>query len=140
MVPATTVRMNKPTWWNEKHDGTWQRVKGALKRDWEQTKEDFTRRSKREDLNQDVGDTVRQAMGKEPIPPDHVPNPDWDKVEPDYQYGVGARMQYGDEHKAWDDRLESKLRDEWKSIDDRGAWDDVKGRVRRGYEYNDRKK
>ena len=50
-------------------------VKEALKRDLEQTKHDFNKK-KGQDLNQDVGDTLKQATGKEPIPPPFVPNID----------------------------------------------------------------
>lgn len=52
------------------------KVKEALKRDLEQTKHDLTGGRKGEDLDQDVDETVKQAIGKEPIPPKHVPNPD----------------------------------------------------------------
>lgn len=44
-------------------------VKEALKRDWEQTKSDLTGHKKGQDLDQNVGDTVKQATGKEPLPP-----------------------------------------------------------------------
>jgi len=50
-------------------------VKEALKRDLEQTKHDFNKK-KGADLNQGVGDTLKQAAGKEPIPPPFVPNID----------------------------------------------------------------
>ena len=52
--------------------------KEALKRDWEQTKHDFNK-DKGKELNQDVGDTVGQAVGKKPIPPPNVPNSELDK-------------------------------------------------------------
>jgi hypothetical protein len=48
----------------------------ALERDVEQTKHDFSRGRKGTDLDQDVDDTVKQAVGKEPIPPKNVPNDD----------------------------------------------------------------
>lgn len=51
------------------------KVKEALKRDLEQTKHDFNKK-KGVDLNQDVGDTLKQATGNEPIPPPFVPNID----------------------------------------------------------------
>ncbi|WP_434387797.1 hypothetical protein [Melittangium boletus] len=54
------------------------KVKEALKRDWEQTKHDFNKK-KGTELNQDAGDTLKQAAGKEPIPPPLVPNIDVDK-------------------------------------------------------------
>ena len=50
----------------------------ALKRDWEQTKHDFNKDAGKE-LNQDVGDTVGQAIGTKPVPPPAVPNPELDK-------------------------------------------------------------
>jgi len=49
------------------------KAKEALKRDWEQTKHDFNKK-KGADLNQDVGDTVKQAVGKETPPPRGIPN------------------------------------------------------------------
>lgn len=51
-------------------------VKEALERDLEQTKADLTGDRKGQDLDQDVDDTIKQAAGKDPIPPDGVPNRD----------------------------------------------------------------
>lgn len=45
-----------------------EQIKEALKRDWEQTKRDFSRKHGQE-LHQKIGDTVKQVFGKEPIPP-----------------------------------------------------------------------
>lgn len=135
--------MKNPNWWNEKHEGTWDRIKSALKRDWEQTKADVS--SKGQELNQDAGDTIKQAAGKQPIPPGNMPNPPdrddddkWEKIEPTYRYGVGARSQYGSE---WDEKLESKLSSEWTELkgDTKSKWEDVKGYVRRGYDYDNKK-
>lgn len=55
-------------------EGT-ERAKEALRRDWEQTKADVPGLEGTE-LDQDVDDTVNQAMGQEPIPPPNQPNPD----------------------------------------------------------------
>lgn len=123
---------NDPKWWKPEHNSTWDRFKSAMKRDWEQTKADLS--SKGTELNQDAGDTVKQAAGKQPIPAENQPNPDWDHVENKYRYGVGARDQYGTEHKDWDDRLESKLKEEWNDLRDGTSWDEAKNYVRRGYE------
>jgi len=57
-----------PPWWTDKHASSWEHVKGALERDWEQTKADFSANSGHK-LNQGVADTVRQSMGSEPVPP-----------------------------------------------------------------------
>ncbi len=137
----------QPKWWKpEMHGSAWERVKEALKRDWEQTKSDVHAGGR--DLDQNVGDTVRQMAGKEDIPPASQPNskslgsdndtrrPTWDEVEVPMMYGYGARQQYGAQHAAWNDGLESTLKTEWE--EGRGTtgrtWDQVKRHVRRGYE------
>ena len=55
-----------PNWWTDKHTSAWERVKDAMKRDWEQTKNDFSGNGR--ELKQDAGDTVKQAFGSAPIP------------------------------------------------------------------------
>lgn len=121
--------MANPKWWNEEHDSTWERVKAAMKRDWEQTKADLS--SKGQELDQDVDDTVKQAAGKQAIPPEGVPNPeDEDAVK----YGVGAREHYGNAYRDWDDRLEGKLKEEWSDLKSGRTWDEVKASVRRGWD------
>ena len=131
---------NNPKWWNKEHDSAWDRVKDAMKRDWEQTKSDLTGGRKGRDLDQDVDDTVKQAAGKQAIPPTPMKNPpdvddkDWKRVEDDYRYGVGARQQYGNEHRDWDDNLEGKLKEEWGDLKSGRTWDEVKSSVRRGWE------
>lgn len=126
-----------PSWWNKEHDSAWDRVKSALKRDWEQTKADVS--SGGHELEQHAGDTVKQAAGKQPIPPGNVPNrksdEKWDDVEPSVRYGVGARSQYGDDD--WSDRVESKLREEWSDLKSGRTWDEAKAWVRRGWDRKD---
>lgn len=121
--------MANPKWWNEEHDSTWERVKAAMKRDWEQTKADLS--SKGQELDQDVGDTVKQAAGKQPIPPEGVPNPE---DEDALKYGVGAREHYGNAYRDWDDRLEGRLKEEWGDLKSGRTWDEVKTSVRRGWD------
>lgn len=134
----------QPKWWTqEKHGTTWDRVKEAMKRDWEQTKHDF--KAGGQDLDQDVDDTVKQAAGKDAIPPRSQPNAPggpsqrakgWNDVELPMRYGYGAREQYGSQHADWNDKLESTLKSEWEETKDasRHGWNDVKDAVRRGYE------
>ncbi len=132
----------QPKWWTEKHSGTWDNVKDALKRDWEQTKKDLHLGGR--ELGQDVGDTVKQATGKEPIPPSNASGTrtgtdfSWDDAEQPLMYGVGARHQYGTQHAAWNDNLESTLRNDWESDQPSGGakrkWDEVKAVVRHGYD------
>jgi len=124
-----------PSWWNNTHSSAWERTKEALHRDWEQTKADLTKGG--HELNQDVGDTVKQSAGKQPIPPGNRPNPatdpdDWAEFEPAVRYGYGARQHYGAQ--AWDAEVEGKLRKDWVQSGNESAWDRVKAAVRRGWE------
>lgn len=128
-----------PSWWNEEHHGSaWGRVKEALKRDWEQTKHDV--KAGGSELRQDVGDTLSQATGKEPVPPPTQANPPesdetWKDVEAPLGYGVAARQQYGTQHTAWSGDLESQLERDWDATKAGRGWSDVKQYVRRGYEH-----
>ncbi len=121
-----------PSWWNDSHSSGWDRAKEALRRDWEQTKADVSNGGK--ELNQDVGDTVKQAAGKQVIPPGSSPNPpdSWADLEPAVRYGHGARQQYQGEE--WNDDLERRLQRDWEATGESGAWDRVKGAVRRGWD------
>lgn len=127
-----------PNWWNDSYSSAWDRAKEALRRDWEQTKADVSDGG--QELNQDVGDTVKQALGKQPIPAGRAPNRDnsgpsfgdWDSAEPALRYGYGARRYYTDAD--WNDELEHKLRRDWESSGSDSTWDRVKNAVRRGWE------
>ena len=134
----------QPKWWTEETHGTaWGKVKDAMKRDWEQTKADLHLGGR--DLGQDVGDTLKQAGGQEPIPPGSTPNSGgtrkgsdlaWDDAEQPLMYGFGARRQYGEQHAQWNEKLESTLRTDWESGGDKAKrkWDDVKNVVRHAYD------
>ncbi len=108
-------------------------MKAALRRDWEQTKADFSKKG--HELGQTAGDTVKQAAGKEVIPPGNMSNQSWDVIEPSYRYGVGARQQYGKDHKEWSSKLESTLADEWTSLKHGRTWEDVKSSVRYAWDH-----
>jgi hypothetical protein len=133
---SDSTQYRNPSWWTDSHTSGWERTKEALRRDWEQTKADLTDGGR--ELNQDVGNTVKQATGKEPIPPGNVANaPDsWQELEPAMRYGHGARQHYSNaEWDAWNERLEARLRDDWKSSgNEESSWDRVKHAVRRGWE------
>jgi hypothetical protein len=134
VAPKENNMPKQPKWWGQEHDSTWDRVKDSMKRDWEQTKSDVTGDRKGRDLDQDVDDTVKQAAGKQPIPPLTAKNPpdDDDEQWNEYRYGAGARQQYGNTD--WDDRLESKLKEEWNDLKSGRTWDEVKAAVRSGWE------
>ena len=131
----------QPAWWNESHASAWDRVKEAVRRDWEQTRHDLHIKGGHE-LNQQATDTVKQASGREAIPSNDRPNPpkvigNWDDVELPVEYGYGARTKYGSAHTAWSRDLEDKLKKEWEAgrANTGRDWDEVCEFVRTGYEY-----
>jgi hypothetical protein len=128
----------RPAYWTEdKHGSAWERTKEAFKRDWEQTKADFSKTHGKE-LNQDVDDTVSQATGLKPIPGPNTPNAEdrkWEEVEPAVAYGYGAHEEYGSVYDQWDDKLENRLAREWDRDRTGKSFDEVKRNVRRGWEY-----
>lgn len=134
-----TLKTNwKPNWWNNNHETSWERVREALRRDWEQTKRDLHVGG--HELNQDVTDTVAQASGEKSIPDINKLNPprvigEWDEVMVPVGYGYAAHDHYGTTHK-WDD-VEKKLESEWQAAQDAtgSKWHEVKDHVRRGFEY-----
>jgi|ERR1051325_5219045 hypothetical protein len=125
-----------PKWWTPEYDSAWDRMKEAFRRDWSQTKHDFG--GDEPDLNQDVDDTVKQAAGKQPIPPRYEPN--YEDYEPAFRFGFGARRYYGKTYAAWDETLETKLHDDWKTThtaqgDD---WKRYRKAIRKGWDYQSR--
>lgn len=122
-------RAGYPRWWTNEHTSAWDRVKAAMKRDWEQTKSDLSFEKAGTDLDQSVGDTVKQAVGKE----------DFDRDEPAFRYGHGASMHYRDADDDWSDRVENKMREEWGDLKSGQTWDEAKAAVHRGWDWGRRK-
>jgi hypothetical protein len=118
-------------WWSKDDDSAWDTVKAAFRRDWDQTKHDFG--GNPPDLKQDVPDTVKQAAGKQTIPPPNVPN--FEDDEPAFRFGYGANKHYGKDYPAWDNRLEQTLQKDWSPSSDDVTWTRHSKAVRRGYEY-----
>lgn len=87
---TTTTNTNssvtsRPAWWNDQHNSAWDRVKEAMRRDWEQTRADF---GGGRDLNQNVVDTVLQAVGSEPLPAPSV------KTRPDDPKQAASNLEH----------------------------------------------
>ena len=123
----------QPAWWTAQQTDTWDRMKEALRRDWDQTRHDFGSEYG-QDLNQDLTDTVRQAAGADPIPPKHVANPvEWsDEAAVRYGYGAALSADYHD-HVAWDAVLEGRLKKDWEALDTGRSWDSVRLPVHYGW-------
>jgi hypothetical protein len=118
-------------------DATWDRVKHALERDWQQTRTDFTNRGT--NLHQHVTDTVKQAMGKEVIPPPGEPNAsgsryDWVSAEPAVRYGFSAFQEYGSEFPTWNEALDRKLERGWNEKATGRRYEDVRHEVKVGWQ------
>ncbi len=111
-------------WWTEDFDLNFERARVALRRDWEQTLQHLGLKDG-ETLNQDAGNTVRQVVGREPIPY----GPNFEDNEEAFRFGHGAWQFYHDHHPHWDERLEHKLRQDWG-----GDYDRYRGYIRFGYE------
>jgi len=128
--------MNKnPKWWNKDNDSAWERVKAAFRRDWDQTKHDFG--GKQPDMDQHVGDTVKQAAGKQPIPPRGQPA--YEDFEVAHRFGFGARRQYGSTYSNWDNNLETELQRDWRETYNDRDWTKYREEVRRGWDYDEEK-
>jgi hypothetical protein len=126
-------KVREPGWWNQEHDSAWERVREAFRRDWAQTKHDFG--GGEPDLGQNVGDTVSQAAGRQPVPVRAQPG--FEENEPACRFGYGARRQYGKTHAEWNDQLEDQLRTEWEATyaADDERWEQYQSAVRRGWEF-----
>lgn len=133
------ITETQPSWWTEeRHGSAWGRVKEAMKRDWEQTKHDL--RMGGRELDQDVDDTVKQAAGKEAIPPRAVPNaPHMPKAQPS---GAPARRASGASSASTADISGTRgVKTGANTFDDDYrraythdlAWDDVEGPMAFGY-------
>lgn len=121
-----------PKWWNQDHESSWQKTKSAFRRDWDQTKHDFG--AKEPDTHQNVSHTVKQASGKESIPPRHQSV--YEDLEPAYRFGYGAHSQYSVEHPQWNDKLESNLKKEWESLGGRKEnWERDLPAIQHGWNY-----
>jgi hypothetical protein len=122
-----------PKWWNKDHESAWKRVKAAFKRDWDQTQHDLG--GHQPDTDQNVDDTVKQAAGKQPIPPRGQPT--YQEVEDAFRFGYGARTQYGAQFPYWDVQLESQLEQDWGETFRDREWTLYRNSIRRGWEHQD---
>ena len=95
------------SWHTAEHDSTWEKVKGAFRRDWEQTKNDFGSDPAR-DLDQDADDTLKQMFGKE-TEYDYR-SLDFEEEEPAFRYGHAARRHFGETYDGWNPTLRDELR------------------------------
>jgi len=113
--------MKRPNWYTDEHDAGWQRVRAAFSRDWEQTKHDFGSDTAR-DLNQDAGDTVRQATGGA--------REGFESHEDAFRFGYAAQRNYKNRYPTWNNDLDTQLRTDYGADYDRD-----RSFIRDAYEY-----
>jgi hypothetical protein len=127
----------RPAWYTDADDSAWDKIKEAFQRDWTQTKHDFG--ADEPNLDQQVGDTVSQAVGSKPIPPGEMKTPHPDSIrdeyneidEPAYRYGYAASRYYGLD-RDWDDETEESMQKEW---GDKNEWERQREAIRRGWNF-----
>jgi hypothetical protein len=134
-------RQFQPQWWSVQHTTLWQEQLPVLRADFER-RSDPAARQRLAQLGPD--DAVVQ---NHPVMPRNidverahlVPDNDWEvgttweQLEPALRFGVGARAQYL-RYERWTVELEVQLRQDWEAQQGPGAWDQVKGSIRRGFE------
>jgi hypothetical protein len=127
--------MTTPSWWTDLHTTSWNQVKEAFRRDWDQTRHDL--HTGGHELNQDADHTIEQARGAEAMPAVDVANPPvvvdrWEDAEVAIGFGYAARTHYGDRYSTWTPELERQLASDWKS--ETMPWKKAEIYVRHGYE------
>lgn len=127
--PAVT----RPTWWTVQHQTAWERFKSALSRDWKQTLSHLTGGKAGTDLDQSIADTVRQILGRQPMPPEGEPvgikhDLDWDRAMAATSIGYAAADHYGED---WGPQLEDKIRRDWSRPE--SEWEQLRTHVYVGW-------
>ncbi len=109
-------------WWAPEHTSSWERVKAAFRKDWQQTKAHVGAGTALPE-EQRVGDTLAEMSGKTSAPIDS-----FESQEPAFRYGYGAAYHYRD--REWDPSLERELQSNYG-----GLWDPAKANIRDGWNY-----
>jgi hypothetical protein len=121
----------------DEHRGTWERVKAAVRRDWEQTKRDLSGGARGRDLDQGAMDTLRQMFGTQPVPPEGEPTGvdldiDWEGAEPATRFGYTEADKYPSD---WNRDVEERLASDWKGTHPDLEWHAARPHVFIGWRY-----
>jgi hypothetical protein len=120
--------------WQHDDNNAWDRVKAALRRDWDQTRYDFGA-TFGQNLHQNIGNTVAQASGNESIPARHTANLEqgWsDEAAVRYGYSAAQSPNYRDQHE-WNSAVEAQLQQGWEAMNADRPWADARVAVRYGW-------
>ena len=99
----------------------WERIKKAFANDWEQTKNDFGVKGTR-DLNQDVDNTIKQAVGKDDA---------FENREQAFRFGFASQRRYQTDYPKWNKDLDRRLREDYD-----GDFDADRRYIQHAYDYN----
>jgi hypothetical protein len=132
--------VSMPKWWVDRTDTTWNRIKAAFRRDWEQTKSDLSLGHAGEELDQNLVDTLKQMSGSDPLPPTNEPTGvdlEVSKAEPEraFEVGYNAAAHYSGE---WTPTVESRLRADWTENSPGAFWDNNRTYVYLGWRHQRR--
>ena len=125
-----------PKWWSQENEAAWERVRPAMKREWDETEHDVET-SGNPDTNSISSHMARQARGKQATLPQNQLT--YEEMEPAYRFGYGARLAYRAEYPQWDDLLERRLREDWRILDParNHRWEKFRDAVRFGWDFDD---
>lgn len=126
-----------PSWWAERDSTTWNRIKSAFRRDWEQTKSDLTAGRAGHELDQHMADTIRQMSGSDPLPIEGEPTGvdlevSRSPAERAFELGYNAAAHFNGE---WTPAVESRLRTEWTQLSPGAFWDAHRAYVYLGWRH-----
>lgn len=82
-------------------------------------------------LHQSLVDTVKQARGRQPIPPLNEANPA--RYESAAKYGFDARNRFGGNLATWSDDVEAQLERDWNASGDGRRFVDVRVELKLGW-------
>ena len=122
-----------PKWWNKQHESSWERVKAAFKRDWDQTKHDVG--GHEPDTHQHIGDTMKQAAGKEGFR--RVASQITRRLRMPIVSAMAPASNTASIFPNGTVSLEEQLARDWKDTYAGIQWESRKEAVRRGWEYDE---
>jgi hypothetical protein len=101
-------RHKNPKWWKPENDSAWNRVKKAMKRDWEQ---------------------IKHALGI---------YKSFEELESACRFGYVARLKFGKEYSDWDANFEMHLAEAWRAMDRtrRQKWEHDRQAIRYGWNFD----
>lgn len=128
-----------PRWWTDEHTTHWEAVLPELRRAFEASvvqREKLKNQSVDAPVHGETGTPANVGVDEAYAVPDRdwEVGVGWSELEPGFQYGVGARLQYPT-HASWTQELETRLRSDWTEVNEPSTWQRVKRAVRRGFEH-----